>query len=76
MIDKTKQMAPNTPAPRTVSAQDAIKMFNTVENAVLDLAAFVDVNDAGADGGNQQRMTGQNTEIAFGTGHHDHLHRL
>ncbi len=49
MIDKTKQMAPNTPAPRTVTAQDAITMFNTVEDAVNAIAAgkmIVVVDDA------------------------------
>ncbi len=49
MIDKTKQMAPDTPAPRTVAAQGTTTMFNTVEDAVNAIAAgkmIIVVDDA------------------------------
>jgi 3,4-dihydroxy 2-butanone 4-phosphate synthase/GTP cyclohydrolase II len=49
MIDKTKQMAPDTPAPQAVSAQGTATMFNTVEDAVNAIAAgemIIVVDDA------------------------------
>ena len=49
MIDKTKQTAPDTPAPQAVSAQGAATMFNTVEDAVNAIAAgemIIVVDDA------------------------------
>ena len=52
MIDKTKEMAPDTLAPQAVSAQSTTTMFNTVEDAVNAIAAgemIIVVDDADRD---------------------------